>query len=465
MSAPTEIMKVKEIHNDRDNREHQKLSYADIAAKFESSIPHEELSEIIQRLETVDIIEKIADVTSLDPEQSSRVTPYYRNLKHKTFSVFNTIPDDLEIIQDFNMYLISQIHKAKLTRIDFPKPGLKTNLKFVKIGKTTEINNIISELIFLFRLKQDIDYENSRFKGFSSVGSWLFKTIAYFKKQGGDVLHVVLSPKDHKFLVENLKTESDTLAYRAFLQMINLLCYIYWSADSRTDFKNRIGDILSNKIAGFVIKRNLTDTSDIEPYYIWTAITTPEERGVLIKRVEDNFFNEQNRLLREYRSSNSNDAALKLRRLKEKVDSRLSNNVKAVIYGRLRFYNDLKSKDDSVKKILHDRKGTKQLAIGETLRYARERKVLSLFATENIVATCHNVILKPTEIMDLTRNVYLDPVSDRMFYYSQDVTSCVTYKDLATKRAANNINLGESALLQSIESRMIQFVPGIHKRD
>jgi hypothetical protein len=378
--------------------------------------------------------------------------------------VFDKVPEELLVLQDLNMYLMSEIPKGKLVRLEYPKPGLKTNLKFVKFGSMTELTKIVHELIFLLRIKDDIDYENSIYKGFSPVVNWLFKIVNQMKGDATQkVVHVVLTPKDHEFLVKNLKTEGDTLCYRAFQQTLNLLVLLA-SLPYAGPIAKRLGDLLANKVSGFVIRRNLNDKSEVEPYYVWMSVLDPEERGLVIKRVGENFFSEQNRLLRSYRSSNPGTSSLELEKLKKKVDERLSVSIKATIYGRLAIYREIKKSNPEVIDTLSSRKGTKQLTDVELRRYAGYRKATSLFAPENIVASVYDLINKPIEIMDLTRNALLDPSSSRVFYYTQDVESCVTFKDLAGKVAAGNANTGEAALFNSIKSRCVQFVPGISKR-
>jgi len=194
------------------------------------------------------------------------------------------------------------------------------------------------------------------------------------------------------------------------------------------------------------------------------SVLDPEERGLLIKRVGDNFFNTQNKLLRAYRGSNPGTSSLELEKLKKTVDSRLSQPIKATIYGRLAVYRDVKNSNSEAMDIISSRKGTKQLTDAELRRYANIRKATSLFAPENIVAGIYDLINKPIEIMDLTRHAFLDPTTSKVFYYTQDIESSVTYKDLAGKIAAGNANVGEAALFNSIKSRTIQFVPGISKR-
>jgi hypothetical protein len=438
-------------------------TFAAVAAGIYSTIPQEELKEILSILEKVEIDTTIADVISSDPETSSRRIPYYRNNKHRIYSVFEDYPDDLEIIQSLNMYLISQIPKCSLVRIPYPKPGLKTDLKFSKLGRTTEINKLVSELIFLLRIREDIDYDNSIYRGYSKLSSWLFKTVGFYRKMNDKVVHVVLSSRDHEFLTENLKTESDTLSYRAIQQTISLLCVIASLPSTLTKITNRVHKLLGNEIPNLVLRKNLSDISNIEPYYIWLSVTTPEERGVLTKKVGENFFQTQNKLLRNIRGVSSPTASKDLVDLKKKVDSNLPNGTKATIYGRLKFYNHLKSQDD-VKKLLISRKGTKQLSIAELHRYARDQGVLSLFAPENIIGTCHNVINKPTELMDLTKSIKYNRDTDNLFYYKQDIESCLTIKTLQTRVEEKTATNAELSLLSSINTRMITFIPGVDRR-
>jgi len=329
----------------------------------------------------------------------------------------------------------------------------------------TEINKVISELIFLLRIKENIDYESSSYRGFSIIVNWLFKKANILKGDATQkVIHVVLEPRDHEFLTKNLKVESDTLSYRLFLQTINLVIYLA-SLPTVDDTVKRIKDFLSNKIEGFSIKKNLSDTTNIEPYYIWMSVLSPEERGLLIKTVGDNFINVQNKLLSRYQSSTPGTSAKELEVLKKRVDSLLSNGVKATIYGRLKIYHDIQRGSAEVRTLLSSRKGTHQLTDSELRRYAKERKALSLFAEENIVASCFGVIDKPIEIMDLTRHAILNPTTDKVFYYIGDIESSITYKSLVQRELENKLTVGEKNLLLSIKSRAIQFVPGITKRD
>jgi hypothetical protein len=422
------------------------------------------LVEIISTLSRVEIDTSIAEIISSDPESSSKVIPYYRNNKHRIYSVFETYPDDLEIIQNINLYLIAQIPNASLVRLKYPQPGIKTDLKFSKLGKSTELNKLCSELIYLLRIREDIDYDNSSYKGYSKLASWLFKTVTHFKKNPDkSVIHVVLQPRDHTLIGDILKTESNTLVYRAFMQTINLLVMVASLPPTLSSLTKRISQLLGNEIPNLILRKNLSDTTNIEPYYIWTSITSPEERGVLTKKVGENFFNSQNKLLREFRSSKPTRAHEELVKLKAKVDAALPNGVKATLYGRLKFYNHLK-KSDEVKKILDSSQGTKQLPIATTRSHSKKQGVLSLFAPENIIGTCYNVVNKPTELMDLTKLIKYNPDTDYIFYYKQDLESSLTYKHLVTRSQDGNSTLAENSLLASIESRAIQFVPGVDRR-
>jgi hypothetical protein len=442
-----------------------KVSFAEVAsAIYNKAITIEEIEKICARLKQVEITSDIAEIISSDPIESSRVIPYYRNLKSRVFSVFENYQDDFEIIQDLNMYLISKIPDAKLTRVKWPEPGRKTDLKFSKSGNINEITKVIHEVIFLLRIKENIDYENSAYRGFSNVVNWLFKTANSLKGDATQkVVHVVLTPRDHEFLTKNLKVESDTLAYRAFLQTINLVIFLA-SLPSFDDLIKRIKDLLSNKVQGLSIKRNLSDTTNVEPYYIWMSVLSPEERGVLIKIVGENFFNVQNKLLRKFRSFNAGTSGKDLELLKKRVDNKLTQGVKATIYGRLKIYRDVQMLPD-VKHILTQRKGTHQLTDAELRRYSKDRRALSLFAEENIIASAYDVINKPIEIMDLTRFALLNPTTDKVFYYIGDIESSITYKSLIERESKNNLTEGEHILLLSIRSRAIQFVPGITRRE
>jgi len=443
----------------------EKTLYADIAVSNKNiALDPNEIAEIISHLQKVEISSEISDVVTTDPIKSSEVIPYYRNLKHRVFSVFDTVQDDFLTAQNLNKYLISQLPEAKLTRQTWPKAGYKSPLRITKTGNIMEINKIIHELIFLFKIKEDIDYEASSYKGFSPVVNWLFKIANSCKSDATQkVVHVVLTPKDHVFLTDKLKVESETLAYRLLLQTVNLIA-LHASLPATTVLTKRIKDLLSNKIEGFAIKKTLTDATNAEPYYIWQTIMTPEERGILTTKVGENFFNTQNKIYRQFRSLNPGNSSHDLNALKRKVDSNLPQGVKATIYGRLKVYREIQESPE-VRALLAKRKGTKQLTDAELRRYARDRRMLSLFAEENIVATCYNVVKKPIEIMDLTRNAYLDPLTGRAFYYTADVESTVTYRKLLSHERESCLSIGESALLQSIRSRMIQFIPGISRRE
>lgn len=358
-----------------------------------------------------------------------------------------------------------EIPDGTLTEIEYPQPGLKTSLTVAKLGNPTLITKVIKELIFLFRIKEDIDYDNTTYAGYSKITNWLMKTVKNFKNDATKrVVHVVLTPRDHSYLETELKCEGQTFAYKAFMQTLNLLVLLA-SLPKVGVIANRLGDLLENRVTGFSIARNLTDISDIEPYYIWQTVLSPEERGVIVKLVGDNFFNSQNKLLRKYRSNTPDNAAAELRLMKNRIDERLPQGTKATIYGRLKFYNALKKSNANVKRTLNEREGTKQLTNTELYSYAKDHGAISLFACENIVATCHRVIVKPIEIMDLTRNLYLNRDTGTVFYYKQDIESCFTYKSLIDKRNENRLSIGEAAFLQSIDSRAINFVPGVNRRD
>jgi ribosomal protein S25 len=437
-------------------------SYLDAATRAKKPIPTEEMDEIISTLSKVEIDSSIAEVISSDPNESSLVIPYYRNNKHRIYSVFEKYPDDLEIIQNLNLYLINEIPKASLVRIEFPQPGIKTSLKFSKLGSSTELNKFLSELIYLLEIRKDIDYAMSTYKGYSKLASWLLKTIGKHKRESG-VIHVVLQPRDHEFLTEILKTKSDTLVYRAFLQTISLLAEITTLPITLTACTIRLNKLLKNEIPNLVLKRNLSDISDVEPYYIWASVTTPEERGVLTKTVKKNFFQEQNKILRKLRTKDNLTAHKELVNLKKEVDKELPNGVKATLYGRLKFYNHLKTQKDT-KDSLAKRQGTKQLSIAEVHRHAKERGVLSLFSPDNIIATALGVVNKPTELIDLTKMIKFNPDTDHLFYYRQDIESSLTFKSLLTRESEGIITQMESLFLSAIISRCVQFVPGVDRR-
>jgi len=356
------------------------------------------------------------------------------------------------------LYLINGIPKASLVKIEFPQPGLKTNLKFSKLGNSTELNKFLSELIYLLEIRKDIDYTMSTYKGYSRLASWLLKTIGKFKRDTG-VVHVVLQPRDHEFLSEILKTKSDTLVYRAFQQTISLLTEIATLPTDLTFTTIRLNKLLRNEIPNLVLRRNLSDVTDVEPYYIWTSVTTPEERGVLTKTAKKNFFQEQNKILRKLRTKDNTSAHKELLDLKKEVDKELPNGIKATLYGRLKFYNFLKSQEE-IKKSLATRQGTRQLSIAEVHRYARDRGVLSLFSPENIIATALGVFNKPTELIDLTKFLKYNPDTDYLFYYRQDIEASLTYKNLQTRQTEGKITQREEILLAAINSRSIQFIPG-----
>jgi len=90
--------------------------------------------------------------------------------------------------------------------------------------------------------------------------------------------------------------------------------------------------------------------------------------------------------------------------------------------------------------------------------------VLSLFAPENIVGTTLGVVNKPTELMDLSKLIKYNPDTDHLFYYKQDLESSLTYKTLCTRVQENKATLAEKALLGTIETRTILFVPGVDRR-
>jgi len=461
MASTTEIQKSMEVNNQSDNRAGS-LTYSAAAAGVNQTIPQEEMAQILLTLNKVEIDTSIADIISSDPTESSKVIPYYRNNKHKIYSVFEKYPDDLELVQNLNLYLINEIPKASLVRIDFPQPGLKTSLKFSKLGSSTELNKFLSELIYLLEIRKDIDYTMSTYKGYSRLASWLLKTIGKYKRDTG-VVHVTLQPRDHEFLTEILKTKSDTLVYRAFQQTISLLTEISTLPPTLTSCTLRLNKLLKNEIPNLVLRRNLSDVTDVEPYYIWVSVTTPEERGVLTKTAKKNFFQEQNKILRKLRTKDNTTAHKELIDLKKEVDKELPNGIKATLYGRLKFYNFLKSQKE-IKESLATRQGTRQLSVAEVHRYARERGVLSLFSPENIIATALGVVNKPTELIDLTKFIKYNPDTDHLFYYRQDIESSLTYKGLLSREVEGKLTQQEGMLLAAINSRSIQFIPGVDRR-
>jgi hypothetical protein len=429
-------------------------NYRDVASGSKcEAISDSEMEYIIDTLSGVEIDSSVADVVTNDPKVSSKEIPYYRNNNHRIYSVFETpIPEDLEIIQNINLYLIAQIPLASLVRIPYPKPGLKTDLKFSKLGKSTKLKKFCSELIFLLEISKSIDYSETKFKGFSKLGSWLFKTVLRNRRDATEkVVHVNLTKEDHNFLRQELDTEGETLVYRAFQQTIVLLAMIASLPEELSEITKRVSSLIGNKITGLVLKKNLSDSSNIEPYYIWSSVTTPEERGYLTKKVGENFFNRQNGLLRKFRSKNPENSEKELKSLKQLVDTKLNNGIKSTIYGRLKFYMSLKKRDD-IKNTLSKRTGTKQLSVIEVHREAAIKGVLSIFATENIIATASDLIKKPIEIMDLTRLVLYHNSTDTTYYLTGDLESSTTYTSLRDTPPAN-LSKSEELLLNSIMSR------------
>jgi len=209
----------------------------------------------------------------------------------------------------------------------------------------------------------------------------------------------------------------------------------------------------------YKLEKSVNDVTNIEPYYIWLSVLSPSERGLLVNKSGRNFFTEQNKLMRQFRSIQPLDAEKKLHELKKDVDDRLPQGVKATIYGRLKFYNALKSEPE-IKKLISSKKETKQLSLKEVLGYAKERSALSLFAEENIVATTLGIVSKPTEIMDLTRMIKLNRDTGVTFYYKQDIESCLTIKNSRTRVQQDGNNCREATFLSFLEPRTIQFVPG-----
>jgi len=415
------------------------------------------LKECIETLKEVEIDSTVAEISAADPYVNSRKIVYYRNHKHRIYTVFENFPEDLKVLQALNMVLISEIPKATLVKIPYPKPGLKTDLNVVKLGDLTEITKVISEIIFLLRIKQDIDYENSSYKGYSKVMSWIIKLMKLFSTDKKTV-HVTLAPKDHEFLMNELNTGGETIAYKAFQQTINLLCMIS-SLNSNSEINKQLKAMTHEKNSMYKLEKSVNDVTNIEPYYIWLSVLSPSERGLLVNKSGRNFFTEQNKLMRQFRSIQPLDAEKKLHELKKDVDDRLPQGVKATIYGRLKFYNALKSEPE-IKKLISSKKETKQLSLKEVLGYAKERSALSLFAEENIVATTLGIVSKPTEIMDLTRMIKLNRDTGVTFYYKQDIESCLTIKNSRTRVQQDGNNCREATFLSFLEPRTIQFVPG-----
>jgi len=123
----------------------------------------------------------------------------------------------------------------------------------------------------------------------------------------------------------------------------------------------------------------------------------------------------------------------------------------------------LKSQKE-IKESLATRQGTRQLSVAEVHRYARERGVLSLFSPENIIATALGVVNKPTELIDLTKFIKYNPDTDHLFYYRQDIESSLTYKGLLSREVEGKLTQQEGMLLAAINSRSIQFIPGVDRR-
>jgi len=421
------------------------------------ALSDEELIEIENRIQKYDLNSKHAEIISRDPNKSSEEIPYYRNFKEMIFSLLTNIPAELLSLQDINAYLINEIPKSKITWIPNERKSLSMS-KYSKIGNVEGIKDIFGDFIFFLRLKKDVDYEESRITP-SEATKWILRFIFNYEsphevveedkqpsltkakdiKKHMQTLHVVFKPEDHTSLQKLTGLSSETKAYRLIMQLINLLVFHYRVMISG-HVHQRLKDILEGKNQPVQLIRTVKDLK-VEPFHLWTSVTSLEERAVIKKRLGKDIVKDQSKLLDEYRRGKDNTAAKKLTDLQTEVKRTLPQGFFSVLYGRLKIYNQMRKSHPERFPVRPNTKDLRmQMSYGEFLSYVNKDKLnIDLFAEENVTAICSGLINRSTEIVDLTTHVRFDETTKKMLYLRKDLSKSLTYRSWKENSSLNKI--------------------------
>jgi len=399
-------------------------------------LSHEEREAIINRLKNQPMSIETGELITTDIESSSRITPYYRNFKHRLFSVFEDCPGELQVLQDISLLLIDKVSNATITRIPYAGNNPKAAYKFTQIGNIEVAKRLSEELIIILQLRDDIDYTLTRIKNPSPILKWILKYISMFSYSHGTGFHVVFDPQDHKVLQSLLNTESNRLVYRVILQIINLLIYHYKVLPG-SPIKQKVDEFINPQSPNYVaVRRNVSDLKNIEPLYIWTCILSPVERREIVRFSGiNNLFQLQSQLLQKWKSTNPGDAEKQLLQINDTLHKQLPQGVFAIIYGRLGHYRKIRE-DPSFSSNFGINPKTKtkaQAAYNAVVQMFQQTGKASLIAEENILWILYKYISRGTEITDLTQCTKYDPKTNRPHYYWGDILHSKSIARLADK--------------------------------
>jgi len=419
-------------------REEEKpnVSYANAATKKITALAQEELDKLTELVNTVPIDQNTIQVNYIDIAKSSTLTAYYRNFREKIFSLFSNLAGGLENLQAVNALLISEITGAKITWIDYQDEKEKKAVKYIeRIGNIERLEKVYSEIIFILRMKKDIDYETSEIN-YSDITKWMLKKVSLFNDNGAN-FHYVFTPDDHRYCQEKLNLRTDSLAYRCFIQLLSLIAYTFYRVNDSKYYK-LLQDIISAKGNKAVIKHTANDLKDIDLYHVWNNVTSPLERGMIINKLRKavpeivkfangNIWIQQNLLLRKFRNGDS-DAHAELKELNSLVKRGLTNSFFSVLYGRLKEYHGLRKTEPGLFPKNPKTGVTSQLPYGDFLRVMETRNKLDLFAEENITSIFTGAFERSTEIGEITSLARLDRPTNKVYYRRDELGNSILYK-------------------------------------
>jgi hypothetical protein len=463
----------------------------------------------MKSIEKIEISNQIAEVVSRDTSKAARETAYYKNFKDRKYSVFDSLPEEVHNLQAVNCLAIGEIPNSSLIIIDFDKYQSETkDINVISdksiseaesrqkrpheplrdangnvivtpgrpraLGNIETLKTVYAELVFLLRLKKDIDYENTTYKGYSSLVKWILKRISQFPKPKDGVFHAVLTPEDHKFLSIETNMNSNKIVYKMLVQLIAVLGFHYhciYAGHIHTNLKK----IIEGEVKYIQLAKNVSDIKDIEPLYQWNSITSIKEREWIVNRLGRNVFHEQNKLLDFYRRGKTEvpsdwkkpgpstvassstvilDVVKELRDINSFMKNTLPQGVYSVVYGRLRKYHDFRKKNPTAFP-----KNPKTGALGnisyqDFLKKADDELSMDLFAEENVLAITLGLVNRSTQISDLTKLIHFNKHTLNFYYNASEVRNCITYVTWADKATLENNN-PEKVFLDYVESKTI----------
>jgi hypothetical protein len=393
------------------------------------------MKEIKARLSKVEIDESIAVVETVDKMKNAEVIPYYKNTKERIWSLFKNAHEDILLINDINTLLINAIPNSRAVWIDYTTINNKDSLiKTKSKGDCAKLNSLARELVFVLRLKPDIDYENASYKGASKLLKFILKMM--MDMRNGVKKTFIIEPEEHKVLQRELAVRDETLAYKAICQTVILLMFHYKFIFDGEFSKNITSATDPEGKNTIIIRRTMGDIKGIEPFYQWNIVLSPEEKKVLIECLGKDIFAIQNKLLSEFRKPSqpkSAEIASQLNTLTEKVKTRVGNSYLSIIYGRLKVYHA--AKNDSKMKQLFIKDGKpRDLSYPQVLdKIVKEQKVFDLFCEDITLGIILKEINNGQEIRDLSVKTRYDEVPRRTYYEFDEIKHTKTIRDLVMR--------------------------------